>query len=166
MFIKCCPLNLVQLQPIPMVNQFLPGFLQPRTDIDGNRPTIDHRLKVSQQVSPAELTAFVREVVIGRIAIAHHDTTETFAQQMVNLVTRTRWAAGPAHILRAFGKMGRIALGRVISYDRGINVRPQVPMEMLLWQPARISSSNFTSYSQPSRNSKIHDPQLTAFILS
>jgi hypothetical protein len=47
MFIKWCPLNLIQLQPISMVNQFLAGFLQPRTDIDRNRPTIDHRLKVS-----------------------------------------------------------------------------------------------------------------------
>ena len=28
---------------------------------------------------------------MGRIAIAHHDTTQTFAQQMLNPVKRTRW---------------------------------------------------------------------------
>ncbi|MGV2338887.1 MAG UNVERIFIED_CONTAM: hypothetical protein LVR18_34350 [Planctomycetaceae bacterium] len=47
------PLNVLRLQSIPIVNQFLPGFFQARANFGRNTTAIDHCLKVAQQVSPA-----------------------------------------------------------------------------------------------------------------
>jgi hypothetical protein len=55
--IERSPLNALRLQSIPMVNQFLPGFFQARANFGSNTTAIDNCLKVSQQVSPAELAA-------------------------------------------------------------------------------------------------------------
>ena len=84
------PLNVLRLQSIPMVNQFLPGFFQARANFSRNTTAIDHCLKVAQQVSPAELAAVIGQMVVGRIPIADHNAVEIITQQMMNLVTGTR----------------------------------------------------------------------------
>lgn len=51
-----------------------------------------YRLKVSEQVRPAEQTAIVLRMAVGRIAIAHHSATECCAQERLHFIARTRWA--------------------------------------------------------------------------
>ncbi len=78
--------DLVRLQPIPLINQFLTAWLQRIANHSRVPAAINHGLTVmicsgSEQMSPAELVAMIFQMTVSRIAIADDDAVEPFTQQ-------------------------------------------------------------------------------------
>ena len=71
--VKCGPPKQTVLKSIPVMNQFLSARLKLHSDLCGRALAFDHHLKVSEQVSPAELMTMVVQMAVGRVAITANE---------------------------------------------------------------------------------------------
>lgn len=102
MTFECTTLNLLRLQAIPVMNQFLTTLFQHNTNLSRASTTINHRRPSffspgSDQMSPAELVAMILQMTAGRVAIADDDTAELITEKIGGNGSR----AGSSH-----GKQG------------------------------------------------------------
>ena len=74
MTIKRCTQDLPRLRAIPVMNQLLATLLQYSADISRTSTAINHCLKVTEQMGPAELMTMIFQMAVGRKAIADDDT--------------------------------------------------------------------------------------------